>query len=149
MSSASLREVERYVLDSWALLAYLEEEPGHERVVEMLERALEGNCGLLMSWINVGEVVCIVERERGLPEAQETLARLSELPIELVEPDRNQVLAAAHFKAGLSIAYADCFALALAHSREAAVVTGDPEFQKANGVVPLEWLPTTTTHNCT
>ncbi|MCL5962627.1 MAG: hypothetical protein M1358_25505 [Chloroflexi bacterium] len=42
--------------------------------------------------------------------------------------------------ARIPLAYADRFALALAHLRDATVVTEDREFQKAEGVVSLEWV---------
>jgi len=48
---------------------------------------------------------------------------------------------AAHYKASLPIAYADCFVLSLAKKVGGTVVTGDPEFQKAENQVPARWLP--------
>lgn len=129
-----------YVLDSYAILAYLEGEPGSEAVSQLLEAASRGKCRLYMSIVNLGEVMYIVERERGLPKAQETLARIDELPIEIVDADRNLTLAAAHLKAQWSIAYADCFAAALSQVKSAPLVTGDPEFRKASSALQVEWL---------
>ncbi len=129
-----------YVLDSYALLAYLEGEPGGNHVKGLLEAATEGKCRLYMCMVNLGEVMYIVERERGLPKAQETLARIDELPIEIVDADRNLTLAAAHLKTRWSIAYADCFAAALSQVKNAPLVTGDPEFHKVGSALQLEWL---------
>jgi len=138
-------EVKAYVLDSYALLAYLECEAGSDRVSELLEAAREGKCQLYMCVINLGEVLYIVERERGLPRAQETLARIDELPIEIVNADRNLTLAAAHLKTQCPIAYADCFAAALSQLKEAPLVTGDPEFRqiKPDTTLQIDWLPGT------
>lgn len=133
-------KVKEYTIDSYALLAYLEGEPGGDRVKELLEAATEGKCRLYMSIINLGEVMYIVERERGLPKAQETLAQIDELPIEIVDADRNLTLAAAHLKTQWSIAYADCFAAALSQLKNATLVTGDPEFRKVSSALQLEWL---------
>jgi predicted nucleic acid-binding protein len=119
-----------YVLDSYALLAFLEDEPGSGYVLEMLEAAKNHKCRIYMCVISLGEVLYIVERERGLGKAPETLAKVLELPIELVEADLNLTKAAAHIKAGNSIAYADCFTAALSQTKGAVCVTGDPEFQK-------------------
>ena len=137
-----LVEVKQYVMDSYALLAYLEAEPGGDRVKELLEAATRGKCRLYMSIINLGEVMYIVERERGLPKAQETLARIDELPIEIVNADRNLTLAAAHLKTQWSIAYADCFAAALSQVKSAPLITGDPEFRKVkpSSALQVEWL---------
>ncbi len=132
----------KYVLDSYALLAYLENERGSGRVRELLEDAKALKVQLYLCIINLGEVIYIVERERGLLKAQETLARIDELPVEIVTADRSLTLAAAHLKAGCPIAYADCFAAALAQAYNALLVTGDPEFRKikANLDVQIEWL---------
>ncbi|MDP2952456.1 MAG: hypothetical protein Q8O76_03970 [Chloroflexota bacterium] len=50
--------------------------------------------------------------------------------------------AAAHIKAQWSIAYADCFTVALAKLEDATIVTGDPEFRplEAASVIPVVWL---------
>ncbi len=132
-----------YVLDSYALLAYLGTEPGVDYVEELLEAATEGKCRLYMSTINLGEVLYIVQRERGIPKAQQTLARTDELPVEIVDADRNLTLAAAHLKAHWAIPYADCFAAALSQMKGAPLVTGDPEFRKVKpgSALQLEWLP--------
>jgi len=131
-----------YVLDSYALLAYLEAEPEGERVAGLLEAAAEQKCRLYLCVINLGEVMYIVERERGLPRAQETLARIDELPVEVVDVNRSLTLSAAHLKAQWALAYADCFAAALAQIKDVPLVTGDPEFGKIapGSTLKLEWL---------
>jgi predicted nucleic acid-binding protein len=131
-----------YVLDSYAILAYLENETGSERVKELLENAKALKTKLYLCVVNLGEVLYIVERERGLTKAQETLARLNELPVEVVDAGRSLTLTAAHLKAGSPVAYADCFAGALALSKNALLVTGDPEFKKikADTAIQIEWL---------
>ena len=139
---SSSPETRDYVLDSYALLTYFEAEPGSEQVRKLLEAATEGKCHLYMCVVNLGEVVYIVERERGLPKAQETLARVDELPIEMVNVDRTLTLAASHLKIDCPIAYADCFAAALSRLKNAILVTGDPEFRKikADCNVRIKWL---------
>jgi predicted nucleic acid-binding protein len=131
-----------YVMDSYALLAYLEAEPGSDRVRELMQTAKEGRCYLYMCVANLGEVIYIVERERGLPKAQETLARIDELPIEIIGADRTLTMAAAHLKTKCPIAYADCFAAALSQVKNATLVTGDPEFRKIkpDPAFEIEWL---------
>ncbi len=140
--AGSLPQSVEYVLDSYAILAYLEAEPGSDRVQDLFESAREGICRLYMCVVNMGELMYIVERERGLPKAQETLARIEELPIEIANADQPLTLAAAHLKMDCPIAYADCFAAALAQLKNATLVTGDPEFNKikADRNVRIEWL---------
>ena len=133
------------VLDSHALFAFLEGEAGGEIVEALLEQALENGCALYMSIVNLGEVIYIVERERGLAKAQQVLALIDELPIKVVDADRQCSLAAAHIKAHWPIAYADCYAAALCQVTDAVLVTGDPEFVplEAAGIVKVNWITNT------
>jgi ribonuclease VapC len=139
--SASVTSKPVFVLDSFALLAYLNDEPGQERVVELLTQAQEGKCRLLFCTITLGEILYIVERWRGLAKAQQIQALLESLPIEEAPADRGLVLDAAHIKASHPISYADAFVAALALRESAPVLTGDPEFESVQGLIQLEWLP--------
>ncbi len=129
-----------YVLDSFALLAYLNGEEGHQRVAQVLGQAQEEQTRLYLSFINYGEVVYIVERARGLTEAHRTIAAVDQLPIEVIEADRRLTFAAAHVKANYPLAYADCFTIALAQDKAATVLTGDPEFKSIESLANIEWL---------
>jgi predicted nucleic acid-binding protein len=133
-------EPERYVLDSYALLAYLQGEPGMERVKAVLHAAEDDRCRVYCSWINLGEVLYITERGQGVWRARETLALVQALPIQMLEADSQAVLQAAHIKASHPLAYADAFAVAAALQEEAVILTGDPEFCAVEGLAPVEWL---------
>ena len=135
--------MKEYVLDSYAVLSYLKDEPNSEQVDRLFEAARDGKCHLYMCVINLGEVMYITERERSASKAQDTLTLINELPIEIVNADRALTLAAAHLKADCPIAYADCFAAALSQLKNAILVTGDPEFSKLklDSRVRIEWLP--------
>jgi predicted nucleic acid-binding protein len=129
-----------YLLDSFALLAYLGGEPGKERVAELLNLANSGKCRVVMSMINLGEVVYIVERERGLSSAQSVLALVDTLPIQIVEAPHELVLDAAHIKAHYALSYADAFATATAIKENAVLLTGDPEFKAVQELTRVEWI---------
>jgi len=131
-----------YLLDSFALLSYLEGEPGRPQVQELLAQAEIRRCRLVMCWVNLGEVLYIVERGRGLPSAQTVLALVESLPIELVEASRDLVLDAAHIKANHALSYADAFAVATALREHAVILTGDPEFEAVADLVNVEWIKT-------
>jgi predicted nucleic acid-binding protein len=131
----------RYVLDSYALLAFVGREDGQRKVQSLLRKGAGGSAQLYLTIINYGEVLYVVERERGLAAAQMTIAVVDQLPIQVVEADRDLTFGAAHIKARFSMAYADCFAVALAQRLSGAVVTGDPEFTNVTGLVDVEWLP--------
>jgi predicted nucleic acid-binding protein len=128
------------ILDSYALLAYLGGEVGEGRVKEILHDASLGENRALMSLINLGEVVDISERERGLAKAQEVLAIIEQLPIEILPVDRQTVLAAAHVKAQYPVTYADAFVITAARTHDGVVLTGDPEFETVKDILRIEWI---------
>lgn len=132
-----------YVLDSFAILAYFEGEPGMARVRTLLTEATKGRLALYLSVINLGEVLYIVEREQGLVAAQRALAALDQLPIQVESAERSVVLAAARLKAHYPISYADAFAVVAAQEHQAVLVTGDPDFKPVenDGTLKVEWLP--------
>ena len=129
-----------YVMDSYALLAYLNGEAGQARVQEILTLALSHEVEVYLGMINLGEILYIVERRRGLTQAQRTLSLIESLPLTICDTTRALVLDAAHIIAGHSISYADAFVTALAQSENATVVTGDPEFNAVTELVQIEWL---------
>lgn len=132
-----------YVLDSFALLAYLEGAAGMPRVRSVLEGAAVGRGRVYLSLINLGEVLYITERERGLVEARRTLGAVDQLPLAIVHVSRSTALAAAHVKARFPISYADAFAVVAAQDHGGVVMTEDPEFRPLAdaGLVAVEWLP--------
>jgi ribonuclease VapC len=130
-----------FILDSYALLAYLGDEPGRAQIERVLEEAKDGRCKLLLCMINFGEVLYMTERHRGLVKAQKVQALIESLPIDLVDASRNLVLDAAHIKANHALSYADAFVVTLAQRERGVVLTGDPEFQAVEELINIEWLP--------
>jgi len=128
------------VLDAFALLAYLQEEPGHQRVRSLLEDAASERVSLSMCTVNLGEVLYWLERRRGAAAAQTLAANMRDMPIGLVDADLDLTVGAARVKAALPVSLADAYAAALAQRLDAAVLTGDPDFQRLEGAVAVEWL---------
>jgi predicted nucleic acid-binding protein len=129
-----------YLLDSFALLAYLNDEQGGGRVQELLALAKNHQCRLVMSLINLGEVLYIAERARGLSAAQMILALGMSLPLEFLEVSRDLIFEAAHLKANYALSYADALSTAFAIRENAIILTGDPEFKSVEELIPIEWL---------
>jgi len=130
-----------YVLDSFALLAYLQGEAGMERVQSVLEDGGKDRCHIYVCIINLGEVVYIIERAMGLAKAHEALAAIQQLPIEIFPAENETVLDAAHIKAHHTLSYADAFAVVAAQAVNGIVLTGDKEFESVEQVISVEWLP--------
>ncbi len=94
------------ILDSWAVLRYLE---GGEPAAH-----------------HVGEVHYVLRRIAGEEKATETVRDLRH-EIDPRLPSEGLVIDAARIKADHSMAYADAFAAALAVAEGATLWTGDPE----------------------
>jgi ribonuclease VapC len=131
------------VLDSWALMALFNEEPGSEAVEKLLHAASAGRHTLLLSVINWGEIYYTTLRRGGESAALSITGDISQMPITLVPVETDNlelVRQAAIFKATRKLSYADCFAAALAKLRRAEFVTGDPEFKAVEGEIKISWL---------
>jgi len=132
--------VERYVLDAYALFAYLAGEPSAPVVAGVLEAAAGSRARVAMCVVNLGEVFYRYVREHGRAAAERSLTLAERLPVEFVDADRALTLAAAGLKGRHRMSYADCFAAALAQELDATLLTGDREFEAVEDVVQIEWL---------
>jgi ribonuclease VapC len=128
------------VLDSFALLAFLNKEAGFEQVRALLRTAEAAGDPLLMNEINVGEVFYIIAKARSLEKAEDFLHRLATLLIQSVSNTFHDVLAAARVKAQFPLSYADAFAISTALRSQAIVITGDAEFHAVEHLVEILWL---------
>ncbi len=110
------------VLDSWAIVRYLEDAgPAASAVADLLaaERPV-------VSWINLGEVFYVVRRAAGEDAAIGTLRDLQDVTTPDT-PNPSLIIDAARLKSDHPMAYADAFAAATAIARGATLWTGDPE----------------------
>jgi PIN domain nuclease of toxin-antitoxin system len=132
------RKSKAYILDAYALLAFLEAEEGGEMVRDLL--SAPGN-RFYISAVNLGEVYYIVLRERGGEAAARVEGELKLAPnIRIEAANWERAKMAAKLKARGGISYADCFAAALAMEKNAPLLTGDPEFEQVSDVVQVIWL---------
>jgi uncharacterized protein with PIN domain len=129
----------RRVVDSWAILALLQDEPSAPLVEQILFDANAGTLELVMSWYNVAETFYTLAKRQGPDAAEEFLSRLPSLSIRVVLPDEDGIISAARIKAAHPVAFGDAFAIALAQAENASVITGDNEIRRC-GVVPVHWI---------
>jgi predicted nucleic acid-binding protein len=128
------------LLDSYAILVWIQDEPGAQVIEDLLLSARKGQINLVVSEINLGEVYYRCIRRIGKNRAIEIIEQFSLLPIEIVPVDWDLIRKASEIKAEIPIAYADCFTIATALIKEATVITGDPEFAQAGHLVSIDWL---------
>ena len=129
------------VLDSWALLAYLDGEPAGQHVRQVLRTARRKQAVVLLSLIAYGDCLYVIEREQGLHHAQRAVGIVDQLALHVMPADRPLVFEAAHMKARYPISCADAFSVALAKRNRGRVMTGDPELKAVESEVAVHWLP--------
>ena len=128
------------LFDSYAILSFYQDEKGAGTVEELLRSSKKGELPACMSEINLGEVHYWTIRRVGLENARKRLEQFFELPIRVIAPSTELILAAAELKAEYALSYADCFAAATAMKSSSAIVTGDPEFKKIAHLVEIVWI---------
>jgi ribonuclease VapC len=128
------------VFDSWAMMAFFENEPAADQVAKLIIEAHRHNLPLLMSVVNAGELWYSVARGYSEDDADRIVGELANLRIEVTIADWAVTRQAAQYKAKGRIAYADCFAAALARLRKAELVTGDQELRRLEKEVAIRWV---------
>ncbi len=128
------------MLDSYAVLAFLFREPGHEKVLELFDKAAAADQPLFISAPNWSEVRYQVERKVGFQKWAEVRTKLLGLPIDIVAADQSSAEMAGELKATRKMSLADCFCAALAKQKKADLYTGDPEFTAVENEIKIMWI---------
>jgi len=131
-----------HVLDSWALIAFFEDEPAAGAVEEILDQANRDKHRLYLSAVNWAEIYYNTMREVSREAAEDQARMIANLPIDVIGVGDDLKLArqAAAFKATYRLSLADAFAVALAKEKKAELVTGDPEFKALEKEIKITWL---------
>ena len=128
------------VLDSYALLAFLFGERGHQKVLDLLQRMAAASQALLVAAPNWAEVRYVSQRKVGVARWGEAREKLLGLPLDIIPADQTLAEIAGEIKATRRMSLADCFAAALARQRRAELYTGDPEFRQVEKDINIIWL---------
>ena len=117
------------VLDSYAIMAVIEDEPGAQTVADIISG---DQFEIYMSSINLGEAYYILLREQGKQTAEEVVSSiLLDDSFRVQEACWQRIKSAATIKSKGGLSYADAFVMGLAREMQAAIVTGDPEIRTA------------------
>src|SRR5207237_10592787 len=114
------------------VMACSNDEHGAEEVEKIMLKAEKGNPQLLMSVVNWDEIYYSIMSGASQEIADSKSHEIAGMPLELVPVDAGDlelVREAAILKATKKMSYADCFAAALAKTRNAELMTGDREFK--------------------
>jgi predicted nucleic acid-binding protein len=131
-----------YVLDSSAILRYLDGGAGAERVADIIKSHMAGRCEAVICSVHWGEIAGVSFKVHGRAAMEIVLARLQDFGLPIISADADRALRAAIIKFKRNIPYVDAFGVELASdSPEHVLVTADFDFKPASRDVKIEFLP--------
>ena len=131
---------ELVLLDTSALLALRDDEPGAQRVAALLVDSAKGPAhSCLACFMSRMEVLYRVWKDEGERSGRLAHEQLLALPIRWVEASDALLMRAAELKAGFALSVADAWIAAAADLEGARLLHKDPEF-RAIPQLAQEWL---------
>lgn len=128
------------VFDSYAVISYLQKQPGYEEVAKLFEESAAKDRELFMCVVNWGEVIYHALRTGAEQRAALAENLMNALPIIIIEANKDLTYQAARLKAVHKMSYADCFAAALAMKKKCELLTGDKEFKQVEKEIKIHWI---------
>jgi predicted nucleic acid-binding protein len=131
-----------FVLDSSAVLRFIDKKAGWPRIAAILAASVNQTAGLAISAVQWGEIAGAVRKKLGAHGQDRALDRLSYFHPRLVPATGERAVRAAEIKNDRKLAYADAFALELAmDSTDHLLVTADYDFKVVDDLARIEFLP--------
>ena len=134
----------RYIIDACALLAFLNDEEGADKVEDLLIQSVTDDVSVSMSIVNLLEVYYGELRDKGSDIAQIVLDMVQHYSIKIINTISGQVFQeAARLKAVYRISLADCIGIATATELSGQFVTSDHHELEAvakNEPVSIFWF---------
>ncbi len=118
----------RYLLDTSALLTLRDNEAGADEVAEVLYQAQQGQAQCIGCFMTLMEVLYRVWKDESELEGRLAYQQCLSLPIEWIYQQREMLEKAAEIKARNSLSLADAWIAATAQLHNAVLVHKDPEF---------------------
>ena len=131
--------MKRYVLDTSALLTLRDDEPGADRVAELLQSAAGEKVRCYGFFISLMEVLYRVWRDESEDQGRLAHQQCLSLPMAWVRDSDSLLLRAAELKAKHPLTLANAWIAACALEHNAILVHKDPEFQPLD--IPQDLLP--------
>lgn len=121
-------ELARYVLDTSALLALRDDEPGAERVHRIIDAARKRRAHVYVSFMTRMELLYRIAASEGDDAAAGAVRLLDALPLHWVTCEPSILTGAAGIKRHGGLSVADAWIAATAVTRQAVLVHKDSEF---------------------
>jgi predicted nucleic acid-binding protein len=133
--------VDRYTLDTSAVIAYFTDEPGARQVEELPFLSESRKAEVFASFMTYMEVLYGLWRHAGERAGKLAYLRLKALGLKRVDVSEGLTLRAARIKATHDLSVADAWIAATALLTDSRLVHKDPEFRPLAGPIALMELP--------
>jgi PIN domain nuclease of toxin-antitoxin system len=131
-----------YVLDSSAVLRYVDDGVGADRVEQIISECAGWQAQLSISAVQWGEVAGKLRKRFGPTDEGRILSSLLPSEATIVPVSADRAVHAANLKVDRNMAYADGFAIDLAmDSAQHVLVTADYDFKAVDDLARIEFLP--------
>jgi predicted nucleic acid-binding protein len=131
-----------FVLDSSAVIRFIDHEAGAERVKAVIQVGLRGSAEVQISAVQWGEIAGVMRKRLGAQEQERVLQRLLEVDLRIVSVSAERAVRAAELRIDRKLPFADAFALELAmDSPDHMLVTADYDFKAVADLARIEFLP--------
>lgn len=124
----------RYVLDTSALLALRDNEPGADRVQTLLEQSARSEITCYGCFMSQMELLYRIWKDEGKAAARTAYSLCLLLPITWSQTSTRLLERAAELKACFPLSVADAWIAATALELDAVLVHKDPEFERISGL---------------
>jgi PIN domain nuclease of toxin-antitoxin system len=131
-----------FVLDSSAVLRFLDTEAGADHVENILISHAAQSAEIAISAVQWGEIAGCVRKRLGPSGQDQVMEKLSRFQPSIVAATGERAVHAAAIKIDRGLPYADAFALDLAmDSTDHVLVTADYDFKAVDDLAHIEFLP--------
>ena len=129
-------------MDSSAILRYLDDGPGADRVEDCINSHIALRDRIVVSAIQWGEIAAVLLKRHGPSATEAALKDLRTFDFDLIPATPARAERAASIKVRMDLPYADAFAVELASdSPNHVLITSDFDFKSAEQDIRIEFLP--------
>lgn len=131
-----------YVLDSSALLRYIDREAGADRMIAIFKTCIRRQAEVRISAVQWGEAAGNLRKKVGASNQNRILDSLILFELEIVPVSDERAVRAAELRVDRKISYSDAFAVDVAmDSPDHVLVTADYDFKLVDDLARIEFLP--------
>jgi predicted nucleic acid-binding protein len=131
-----------FILDSSAVLRYIDNEVGGDRVNALFKACVARRAAMYIPAVQWGEITGRLRARLGASHEERIIDSLLPSELEIVPANRERAVRAARLKVDRKLAFADSFAVELTlDSPEYVLVTADFDLKAVEDLIKIEFLP--------